>query len=128
MDTSDEAAADCKLRAVAVVQREQQAKLNQRGQLDQQCGERQSTPDTANSSRTSHKRSADTVRRMMQLQEVAGQMLAAEAAAAEAESAMAELRPRTSDCEDRKLEPEPDQGATSDGFDAGGLGSRRLPH
>lgn len=122
IEKSDKAAADGKLRAVAVVQREQQAKFNQRSQPEQQCGERERTPDTASSSRASRKHSTDAVRHMMQLQEIAGQLVAAEAAASKAESAMWELRPRTprnSDCVELQFEPEADQGAMSDGSDVG---------
>ena len=103
IQTNDEVAADCKLRAVAVVQREQQAKIKQQRQSDGLCGETECTPDTASSRRGSYKRSTDAVRSMMQLQEVAGQLLAAEAAASRAESAMMELRARTSDCEEEQL-------------------------
>lgn len=87
-----------KKRAAATVQREQQAKLFQRTPAEERYGRGENTPvDEKGQTR------AKAVHRVMQLQQVAGQLLAAEAAASKTEAAMREIQSVSNHHEEQQL-------------------------
>lgn len=106
IENSDEVSSIRRSTAVDTVRREQHTKLVheiRRQEQQKKQGHTGAALSSCSVDTQARQSSTDVVRRMMRLQEAAGQLLAAEAAASQAESAMWELRSRPSNYDEELL-------------------------